>query len=109
MRKIKFLSFFPRQKSRIEKLGVVTDENGDEVVHPADAPFRGEAFHPYNAKAFIEESLSQNGLDLRDKELRMKLLKLILIMEEVEANKSRKKKLDAELDGYDVKDFGKIL
>lgn len=96
-------------KSRIKKLGVVTDENGDEVVHPADAAFRGETVYPYNAKAFIEESLSHSGLDLRDKELRLKLLKIILIMEEVEANKSRNKKMNALLDGYDMVDFGKIV
>ncbi|MEB2774292.1 hypothetical protein SYJ56_03190 [Algoriphagus sp. D3-2-R+10] len=79
------------------------------VVPPADAAFRGETVHPYNAKAFIEESLSQNGLDLRDKDLRMKLLKLILILEETEANKSKKKKLDAALKGYDIASFGKIV
>ena len=56
-----------------------------------------------------KESLSQNGLDLRDKELRMQLLKLILILEETEANKNRKKKLDAVLDGYEMESFGKIV
>lgn len=89
--------------------GIVLMNMYNEVVHPADAAFRNEAVHLYNAKAFIEESLSQNGLDLRDKDLRMKLLKLILILEETEANKSRKKKLDAVLDGYDLESFGKIV
>lgn len=89
--------------------GIVLMNMYNEVVHPADAAFRGEVVHPYNAKAFIEESLSQNGLDLRDKDLRMKLLKLVMIIEEAEANKSRRKKLDSVLDGYDYKDFGKIV
>lgn len=88
--------------------GIVLMNMYNEVVHPADAAFRGEAVYPYNAKAFIEESLTQNGLDLRDKNLRLKLLKLILILEEAEANKSRKKKTDAVLEGYDI-DFGKII
>ncbi|MEB2778541.1 hypothetical protein SYJ56_24745 [Algoriphagus sp. D3-2-R+10] len=87
--------------------GIVLMNMYNEVVHPADAAFRGETVHPYNAKAFIEEFLSMNGLDLRDKDLRMKLLKLIL--EEAEANKSRKKKLDAVLKGYDMESFGKIV
>ncbi|MDR7131798.1 hypothetical protein J2X69_004163 [Algoriphagus sp. 4150] len=89
--------------------GIVLMNMYNEVVHPADAAFRGETVHPYNAKAFIEESLSQNGLDLKDKDLRMKLLKLILILEETEANKSRKKKLDDVLAGYDMESFGKIV
>lgn len=88
--------------------GIVLMNMYNEVVHPADAAFKGEAVYPYNAKAFIEESLSQNGLDLRDKDLRMKLLKLILILEETEANKSRKKKVEAVMDGFDM-DFGKIV
>ncbi|WPR77272.1 hypothetical protein [Algoriphagus sp. NG3] len=89
--------------------GVVLMNMYNEVVHPADAAFRGEAVHPFNAKDFIEESLSQNGLDLRDRGLRMKLLKLILIMEEAEANKRRKEKLDVVLQGYDMESFGKII
>ena len=89
--------------------GIVLMNMYNEVVHTADAAFRGETVHPYNAKEFIEESLIQNGLDLRDKELRIQLLKLILILEETEANKSRKKKLDAVLEGYDLNSFGKIV
>ncbi|WPR73296.1 hypothetical protein [Algoriphagus sp. NG3] len=89
--------------------GIVLMNMYNEVVHPADAAFRNEAVHPYNAKAFIEESLSQNGLDLKDRDLRMKLLKLIMILEETEANKSRKKKLDAVLDGFDMEGFGMIV
>ena len=88
--------------------GIVLMNMYNEVVHPADAAFKGEAVYPYNAKAFIEESLTQNGLDLWDKDLRLKLLKLILILEETESNKSRKKKVDAVLDGYDM-DFGKLV
>ncbi|WP_192350446.1 hypothetical protein [Algoriphagus sp. Y33] len=89
--------------------GIVLMNMYNEVIHPADAAFREEAVHPYNAKAFIEESLSQNGLDLKDKDLRMKLLKLILTLEETDANKSRKKRLDAVLSGYDIESFGKIV
>lgn len=63
--------------------------------------------HPYNAKEFLKESLSQNGLDNKDSDLLMKLLKLI--MEEAEVNKSRKKKVDTVLAGYDFKDFEKLV
>lgn len=59
--------------------------------------------HSYNVKTLIEESLNQNGQDLRDK-LEIKLLKLI--MEAADANKKR---LVAVLGGYDFKIFGKIV
>ncbi|WP_157243400.1 hypothetical protein [Algoriphagus resistens] len=38
-------------------------------------PFlEGKSVHPHNAKAFIEEFLSQNGLGINEKGLRMQLL-----------------------------------
>ena len=86
--------------------GIVLMNMYNEVIHPADAAFRGEAVYPYNAKAFIVESLSQNGLDLKDKDLRLKLLKLLLTFEQLEANKSRKSKVNELLK---ESDFGKII
>ena len=89
--------------------GIVLMNMYNEVVHPADAAFRGEAVLPYNAKAFIEESLRQNGLDLRDKDLRLKLLKLIMIIEETDSKISRKKKINALRNGNDFINFGEIV
>ncbi|WP_339755202.1 hypothetical protein [Algoriphagus aquimarinus] len=89
--------------------GIVLMNMYNEVVHPADAAFKGEAVYPYNAKQFIEESITQNGLDLRDKDLRLKLLKLILILEEAETNKSRKSKVNELLRESKDIDFGKIV
>lgn len=89
--------------------GIVLMNMYNEVVHPADAAFKGEEVYPYNAKAFIEESLKQNGLDLRDKDLRLKLIKLLLTFEQLEANKSRKGKVNELLEESNFMEFGKIL
>lgn len=88
--------------------GIVLMNMYNEIVHPADAAFRKETVYPSNAKKFIEESLTQSGLDIRDKDLRLKLLKLILIFEEMDANKSRKRKLKEILEENEF-EFGKIL
>tara|TARA_R110000850_G_scaffold83276_4_gene178784 strand:- start:12130 stop:12453 length:324 start_codon:yes stop_codon:yes gene_type:complete len=88
--------------------GIVLMDMYSNVLTAEEAAFNKVSVTPYNAKKFVEELFSQAGLDLKDKDLRMKLLKLILIMEEADANKSRKKKLDEVLEGYDV-DFGKVI
>ena len=89
--------------------GIVLMNMYNEVVHPADAAFKGEVVHPYNAKEFIEESMKQNGLDIKDKDLRLKLIKLLLTFEQLEANKSRKSKVNELLKESDFSDFGKIV
>tara|TARA_R110002020_G_C15996157_1_gene749791 strand:- start:568 stop:729 length:162 start_codon:yes stop_codon:yes gene_type:complete len=38
--------------------GIVLMIMYNEVIHHADVVFRGETVHPYNAKAFLEESPS---------------------------------------------------
>lgn len=43
--------------------GIVLMNRYKEVVHPADAVFKGQVVYLYNAKSFIEESLRQNGID----------------------------------------------
>lgn len=89
--------------------GIVLMNMYNEIVHPADAAFRGEVVHPFNVKAFIEKSLEKYGLDLRDKDLRLKLLKLLLIIEETEVSQSRKKKLNQLMEGFDLENFGEII
>lgn len=97
--------------SMLEKAdnGIVLMDMYNHIVHPADAAFKGEEVTPYNAKAFIEQSFLQNGMDLKDKDLRMKLLKLILMIEEIEANKSRKSKVKELLQEFDLNEFGRIV
>ncbi|MDR7130631.1 uncharacterized protein YggL (DUF469 family) [Algoriphagus sp. 4150] len=89
--------------------GIVLMNMYNEVVHPADVAFKGEAEYHYNAKGFIEELLSQNGLNLRGKDLRLKLMKLLLTFEQMEANKSRKSKVNELLEENDFSEFGKIV
>lgn len=89
--------------------GIVFLDMYNNLIHPADAAFKGQVVYPYNAKKFIEESFRQNGLDLQDKDLRLKLVKLLLTFEQIEANKSRKSKVNELLRENDFKDFGKIV
>lgn len=89
--------------------GIVLMNMYNEVVHPADAAFKGQTVYPYNAKSFIEESFRQNGIDLKDKELRLMLLKLLLSFEQMEANKARKGKLNELLKEAEFRDFGKLM
>ncbi|MBS4071425.1 MAG: hypothetical protein KGZ90_08870 [Algoriphagus sp.] len=89
--------------------GIVLMNMYNEVVYPADAAFKGQVVYPYNAKSFVEESFRQNGIDLKDKELRLMLLKLLLSFEQMEANKVRKGKLNELLKEAEFKDFGKLM
>jgi hypothetical protein len=89
--------------------GIVLMNMYNEVVHPADAAFKGQMVYPYNAKYFIEESFRQNGIDLKDKELRLMLLKLLLSFEQMEANKVRKGKLNELLNEVEFTNFGKLM
>jgi hypothetical protein len=89
--------------------GIVFMDMYNQLIHPADAAFKGQMVYPYNAKKFIEESFKQNGLDLQDKDLRLKLIKLLLTFEQIEANKSRKRKVNELLRENDIMDFGKII
>ncbi len=89
--------------------GIVLMNMYNEVVHPADAAFKRELVYPYNAKSFIEESFRQNGIDLKDKDLRLMLMKLLLTFEQLEANKVRKGKVNELLLENAFNDFGKIV
>ncbi|MEB2775246.1 hypothetical protein SYJ56_07995 [Algoriphagus sp. D3-2-R+10] len=89
--------------------GIILLNVSNEPVHPADAAFRGEMVTPYNAIDFISESFKQNGLQIRDKETRMKLMQLLLEFEKVEANKTRKSKLKQLMAENELMEFGKIL
>lgn len=89
--------------------GIVFMDMYNNLIHPADAAFKGQLVYPYNAKKFIEESFKQNGIDLNDKDLRLKLIKLLLSFEQIEANKSRKSKVNEILKENDFKEFGKIV
>jgi len=96
------LNLLEKADNRIVLMNMYT-----EVVHPADAAFKGQVVYPYNAKSFIEESFKQNGIDLKDKDLRLMLLKLLLSFEQMEANKLRKGKLNELLKETEFRDFGK--
>jgi hypothetical protein len=89
--------------------GIVLMDMYNEVVHPADAAFKGQVVYSYNAKSFIEESFRQNGIDLTDKDLRFMLMKLLLSFEQMEANKIRKGKVNELLRENDFHDFGKLM
>ncbi len=89
--------------------GIVLMNMYNEVIHPADAAFKSQVVYPYNAKSFIEESFKQNGIDLKDKDLRFMLIKLLLTFEQMEANKVRKGKVNELLKENDFSEFGKIV
>ncbi|MDR7130678.1 hypothetical protein J2X69_003035 [Algoriphagus sp. 4150] len=89
--------------------GIILLNVSNEPVHPADAAFRGELVTPYNALDFIAESFKVNGLQIGDREIRMKLIQLLLEFEKVEANKTRKSKLKELLAENELKEFGKII
>jgi hypothetical protein len=89
--------------------GIVLMDMYNQVVHPADAAFKGQVVYPYNAKTFIVESFRQNGIDLSDRDLRLMLIKLLLSFEQMDANKVRKKKVNDLLKENDFNDFGKIM
>jgi len=89
--------------------GIVLMNMYNEIIHPADAAFKGEVVYPYNAKSFIEESFKQNGLDIRDKDLRLKLMKLLLTFEQLEAKKSRKCKVNELLEESSFIEFDKLV
>lgn len=88
--------------------GIVLMDMYNEVVHPADAAFKGQLVYPYNAKSFIEE-FKQNGIDLKDKDLRLMLMKLLLSFEQMEAKKVRKGKVNELLRENAFDDLGKLM
>lgn len=89
--------------------GIVLLDINNEVIHPADAAFRGETVQPYDAVKFIEESFLQSGINLKDRGQRLLLIELLVKLEMIEGDQRRKKTLDKIFRKAEFEDFGKII